>query len=52
MSQGHYVCKSPEFPMQTTDSGDFFYKDAKSRGKVPGVVHIGHRRDWLDSIRE
>jgi hypothetical protein len=38
--------------MQTTDSGDFFYKDAKSRGKVPGVVHIGHRRGWLDSIRE
>ncbi len=52
MSQGHYVCKSPDFPMQTTDSGDFFYKDANSRGKVPGLVHIGHRRGWLDSIRE
>lgn len=37
--------------MQTTDSGDFFYKDAKSRGKVPGPVHIGHRCSPVDSIK-
>lgn len=36
--------------MQTTDSGHFFYKDAKSRGKVPDPVHIGHQRGGVDSI--
>lgn len=37
--------------MQTAISGDFFYKHANSRGKVPGVLSIGHGAGWIASIK-
>lgn len=37
--------------MRTAIWGDFFYKHANSRGKVPGLLSIGHGAGWIASIK-